>query len=130
MSTLWDLLIYYNNNDVGPFVEGVKRLQKFYFDKNLDLFKLTVSAPGATRRLLFQSALMENGRFATLGEEDEDLYLTYKKNLVGGPSIVFTRKHVKEETFIRQGANKCQRIHGPRHQCALLVGHSNGTLHR
>ena len=112
MHTLRDLLVYYNNKDVGPFVEGVVKLQKFYFDKNLDLFKVTVSAPGAARRLLFQAAMKENARFATLGEKDEDLYLTYKKNLVGGPAIIFTRKHVKGETLLRQGPNLCQRILG------------------
>lgn len=39
MSTFKDYLRYYNDLDVGPFVQPVTRLQQFYFDCNIDLFK-------------------------------------------------------------------------------------------
>ena len=112
METLADFLIYYNNLDVGPFVEGVSRLQKFYFDRFIDVFKIAVSAPGVARRMLFEAGMLERAHFPTMGAEDEDLYLTFKKNLVGGPAIVFCRHHKKGETKIRGGNKKCQRIVG------------------
>ena len=103
MHTLRDYLIYYNNLDVAPFVEGVKSLQKFYFDRKLDVFKISVSVPGIARRMLFAEGEKNGAHFPIMGGEDEDLYLTIKKNIVGGPSIVFCRRHKKDETMIRNG---------------------------
>ena len=45
MRTFKDFLVWYNNLDVGPFVTAVIRLQKFYFERDIDIFKTTVSVP-------------------------------------------------------------------------------------
>ncbi|KAJ8300697.1 hypothetical protein KUTeg_022216 [Tegillarca granosa] len=45
MKTFRDFLKWYNNLDVGPFVIAVERLQKFYFDQTIDLFKTAISVP-------------------------------------------------------------------------------------
>lgn len=37
MKTIEDFLIWYNDLDVGPFVEAARRLQKFYFDRGIDV---------------------------------------------------------------------------------------------
>lgn len=93
MTCLRNLLVHYNIQDVTPFVKGVLRMQEFYFERNIDLFKVALSAPGIARKLLFQSAADEGSYFEGLGEEHEDLYLTYKRNIVGGPSLVIHRHH-------------------------------------
>ena len=46
MKTFKDYLVYYNNSDCGPFVEAVEKLQKYYFDRNIDMFKVSISLPG------------------------------------------------------------------------------------
>lgn len=38
MSTFRDFLVWYNNLDVGPFVQAVQNLQKCYFDRDIDIF--------------------------------------------------------------------------------------------
>lgn len=111
MKCLQDLLVHYNIGDVGPFVTAVSRMQTFYFERNIDVFKDAVSVPGIARRLLFQSALDNGSYFERLGEENEDLYMTYKKNIVGGPAIVFHRYHKSGETKIR-GNKTCEKIIG------------------
>ena len=56
MTTFRDFLEYYNNLDVGPFVQAVEKMQKLYLDHHIDLFKLSVSVPGITHQWLFQNS--------------------------------------------------------------------------
>ena len=56
MATFRDFLIYYNNLDVGPFVSAVEKMQQFYFEHDIDLFKVAVSVPGIARWWLFKTA--------------------------------------------------------------------------
>ena len=56
MQTFEDFLIWYNNLDVKPFVKAASKLQQFYFDKGIDVFKTTISVPGIARKMLFDSA--------------------------------------------------------------------------
>ena len=43
---------------------------------------------------------------------DKDLQEKIRENMVGGPSIVFTRKAVVDENFIRRSSNLCKSIVG------------------
>ena len=52
MTTFKEYLVYYNNLDCGPFVEAVEKLQKYYFDRNIDMFKVSISLPGLARQML------------------------------------------------------------------------------
>ena len=45
-----------------------------------------------------------------LTEGDRDLLKKVREDVVGGPSIVFTRKAVVDETFIRKSTNICKSI--------------------
>ncbi|VDI68728.1 Hypothetical predicted protein [Mytilus galloprovincialis] len=103
MSTFEDFLVWYNNRDVGPFVTAVERLQTFYFKKNIDIFKIAISVPGITRRMLFQTAKEAGANFALFDKQNKDLYKVFKDNIIGGPSIIFTRYHKAGETRIRVG---------------------------
>lgn len=55
MTTLRDFLEWYNNLDVGHFVDAIKRFQVFYFEKKLDVSKTAISVPGMARQMLFKS---------------------------------------------------------------------------
>lgn len=46
MQSFCDFLIYYNNLDVGPFVEAVTKMCVPYQDRGVDMFKDAVSVPG------------------------------------------------------------------------------------
>jgi hypothetical protein len=91
MTSFRDYLEYYNDLDVEPFVECIKRFQEFYKREQLDVFKTAISVPGIARKMLFQEAKRLNVYFSLFGKKHEDLYNTVKQNIVGGPSIIFTR---------------------------------------
>ena len=80
-----------------------------YLEKGIDLFKDGISVPGLKMKFLFKISPQAN--FALFGNKDGDLYQTFRENLVGGPSIVFTRYHEAGKTQIR-GGKMCERIQG------------------
>ncbi|VDI57816.1 Hypothetical predicted protein [Mytilus galloprovincialis] len=113
MSTFRDFLVWYNNLDVGPFVQAVENLQKIYFERDIDLFKTSISVPGLARRMLFDTGRQAGASFALFDEANSDLYFTLKNNLIGGPSIIFNRHHEVGQTFIRSDFTRpCQKILG------------------
>jgi hypothetical protein len=113
MKNIRDFLIWYNNLDVGPFTRGVEKLQKFYFDKGIDVFKISISLPGVARSMIFKHAIDQRASFALCDARNKDLHQTIKRNIVGGPSIIFTREHKAGVTYIRENPNKpCKRIIG------------------
>ena len=66
MSSFRDFLIYYNNLDVAPFIKAVEKMQDFYFEKDIDLFKIAISVPGIARNWLFNIARDKNIAFALI----------------------------------------------------------------
>ena len=111
MTTFRDFLVWYNNLDVRPFVDAVEKFQHFYDEKHLDVFKNAISTPGIARQLLFKTARDARASFALFDEYNKDLYQTVKQNIIGGPSIIFTRHHCVGETKIR-GQKPCGAILG------------------
>ena len=112
MTCLQDLLVSYNKQDVRGFVVAVERMQSYYFAKGIDIFKDTLSVPGVARILLYRGALQEGAYFPRFGEQDEDLYLTYKAGLTGGPSIIFKRYSKSGETKVRNGDKVVKQLIG------------------
>ena len=53
-----------------------------------------------------------SAKFYPFTETDKDLLQKIREDMVGGPSIVFTRKAVVDETFIRDYRNLCKSIVG------------------
>ena len=51
-------------------------------------------------------------KFYPFAETDEDLLQKIREDMVGDPSIVFTRKAVVDETFIRNSRKNCKSIVG------------------
>ena len=113
MTTFRDFLVWYNNIDVEPFVQAVTNLQKYYFDRNIDIFKCSISVPGLARQMLFESARKEGAAFSLFDTSNEDLYDAVKRNIIGGPSIIFKRYHEADKSFIRGNPPKpCKKIIG------------------
>ena len=53
-----------------------------------------------------------DSKFYPFTESDKDLLEKIREDMVGGPSIVFTRKAVVDETFIRKSTNLWKSIIG------------------
>ena len=120
MTRFHDFLQYYKNLDVGPFVKAFEKMQKFYFNQNINLFKVVVSVPGIARRWLFQTAHDAKTSFALIDPRDDDFYYTIKQNIVGGPSIIFTRDAEVGPTYIRDDLNR---------PCANIIGYNANALY-
>ena len=113
MNTFKDFLVWYNNLDVGPFVKAVKSLYSFYQNIDIDVFKVAVFTPGIARHMLFNTASKSGAYFTIFDEVNRDVYGTIKNNIIGGPSIIFTRHHKAGETYIREESSKiCKSIVG------------------
>ena len=82
-TSLRELLIYYNNLDVGPFVEAVEKCVIFYQSKGLDLFKQSFSVSGITKRYLF-SQTPSDCFFSLIDKKNSDLHQLMMDQLVGG----------------------------------------------
>jgi G:T-mismatch repair DNA endonuclease (very short patch repair protein) len=102
MTTLKDLLVWYNNLDVGPFLLALEQQVQFYANLGVDMFKDAISVPGVTLRYLFKT-LPKNVSFSLCSKMEAEFHETIRKNIVGGPSIIFHRYHEAGKTKIRGG---------------------------
>ena len=100
------MLIWYQLLDVKPFMEALQKGSDTYSENfGLDMFKDGLSVPGLSMKYLF-STVSKPTFFSLISDEDRDLHETFRKQIVGGPSIVFHRYHEKGETQIRGIPNK------------------------
>ena len=109
MKTFGEGLECYNNLDVTPFLETLEKMKAFYTMLGIDLFKDAVSLPGVSMQYILRGTL--RGRdpsqlYAPSGEA----YEMQKGAVVGGLSLVFTRKHVAGKTRIRSHKYELARI--------------------
>ena len=112
MTTLKDFLVWYNNKDVGPFIKALDIQTKFFkTELQLDMLKDGKSIPGLTLRYLFQE-LSPDVYFSLFNERQADLHTLLREQIVGGPSIIFNRYHEKDQTMIRDGDRKVQKLLG------------------
>ena len=81
----------------------------FHHDKNIDMLKLGCTLPNLANVYLRKST---DAKFYPFTEGDKDLLGKSQAGVVGGPSIVLTRKAVVDETFIRKSTNICTSIVG------------------
>lgn len=72
MTCLRNFLEWYNNQDVRPFVQAVRKLLFFYFERNIDIFKVAMSVPGIARTMLFRASTRAQATFALYGKNDTD----------------------------------------------------------
>ena len=87
----------------------MQKMIAFYDDKGIDTLKLGCTLPNLANICLHKSTVAKIYPFR---EGDKDLLERIREGVAGGPSIVFTRKAVVDETFIRKSANICKYIGG------------------
>ena len=118
MQTFSDWLEYYNNLDVAPFLEALQKMKEVYTSRGIDIFKDAVSLPGVSEKYILRKTLQPRWGYKPpeLYSPNKEAYAMLKDAVVGGPSLVFTRKHVVGETRIRshqyEDAKVCRRILG------------------
>ena len=109
MCTFKDFLRWYNNKDVVPTLEAMQKMLAFYHKKGIDMSKLGCTLPNLANICLHKST---STKFYPFTETEKDLLQKIREDMVGGSSIVFTRKAVVDEAFIRDSANICKSIVG------------------
>ena len=73
------------------------------------MLKLGCTLPNLANNCLHKST---DAKFYPFTEADKDSMEKIREDVVGGPSIVFTRKAVVDETFIRKSTNLCRSFVG------------------
>ena len=81
----------------------------FYHDKNMEMLKLGCTLPNMANICLHKTTVVKIYPFT---EGDKDFLEKIREGVAGGPSIVFTRKAVVDETFIRKSTNICKSFVG------------------
>ena len=109
MQCFSDFLNWYNNKDVVPTLEAMQKMIEFYHNKGKYMLKLGYTLPNLSNNCLHKST---DSKFYPFTESDKDLLEKIREVMVGGPSIVFTRKAVEDETFIRKSSKLCKSIIG------------------
>ena len=104
MSSFKDFLRRYNKKDVVPTLEAMQKMIAFYHDKDIDMLTLGCTLPNLANICLHKST---DAKFYPFTEADKDLLEKIREDVVGGPPIVFTRKAVVDETFIRKSTSIC-----------------------
>ena len=87
----------------------MQKMIEFYHSKGIDMLKLGCTLPNLANIFLHKST---DSRFYPFTKLDKDLLEKIRKDMVGGLSIVFTRKAVVDKTFIRKSSNLCKPIVG------------------
>ena len=93
-----DFLKLYNNKDVVPTLEAMQKMIEFYHNKGIDMLKLGCTLPNLAKICLQKPT---DSKLFPFTESDKGLLEKIREDMVGGPSNVFTRKAVVDETLIR-----------------------------
>ena len=102
-----DFLRWYNKKDVDPTLGTMQKMLASYHSKGIDMLKLGYTLPNWANICPHKST---SAKFYPFTETDKDLMQKIRKDMVGGPSIVFTPKAVVDETFNRNSRNICKSI--------------------
>ena len=100
---------WYNNKDVVPALQAMQKMIAFYHNKDMDMLKLGCTLLNLANICLHKST---DAKLYPFAEGDKDLLQKIKEVVVGGPSIVFTREAVVDETVVRKPTNMCKSIVG------------------
>ena len=104
-----DLLMWYENKDVEPTLEAMRKMVDFYHSKRVDMLKLGYTLPNLANRFLHSST---DAAIFPFCEKDKDYDNYFQKWLTGRPSIIFIRYAKVGETKIRESRNVCISIVG------------------
>ena len=95
---MMDYLQYYNNLDVYPLHKAVNKMAQFFEQHSIDLLKETLTLSATANKILHRSNKGEE--VFLFNYKDKDLYQSVQNNIVGGPSIVFSRYEKTNEIVI------------------------------
>ena len=109
MTSFRDYLQWYNNKDVVPTKEAIRRMMLFYHAKNIDMLKLGCTLPNLANTFLHKST---SDKFFPFTEKDKDYDSYIRSWLTGGPSIIFNRYAKAGETRIDDSEHVCKTILG------------------
>ena len=107
MSSFKDFLRWCKNKDVVPTLEAMQKMIAFYHDKVIDMLNFGCTLPNLANIRLHKST---DAKFYPITEGEKDLLEKIREDFVGGPFVIFTRKAIFDEIFIRKFANKCKSI--------------------
>ena len=79
----------YNNKDVVPTLESLPKIITFYDERKIDMFKPVYALPKVANIHLHSSTTAKIYPFT---RNDGDILEITGSDMVGGPSIVFTRE--------------------------------------
>ena len=96
-----------NKKDVVPTLEAIQKKIAFYHDKEIYILKLGCTLPNLANICFHKST---DAKFYPITESDKDFLEKIREDVVGGPSIAFTRRAVVDKTFIRKSTNLCKSI--------------------
>jgi len=106
--------------DVEPGLEALEKMRNFYTEKGIDILKDAVGMPGISFHYLLRGAI-ERG--ADLYSPSKEAYEMLKGAVVGGPSLVFTRRHEAGVTRIRSHQFEEPRL------CKKILGFDASALY-
>ena len=86
-----------------------QKMLTFHHKNGIDMLKLGCTLPNLANICLHKPT---SAKFYPFTETDKDLLQKVREDMVGGPSIVFTRKAVVDETFFQKSRNICKSIVG------------------
>ena len=87
----------------------MQEMLAFYHKKGIDMLKLGCTLPSLANICLLKST---SAKFYPFTGINKDLLQKIREDMVGGPSIVFARKAVVDETFIQNSRNICKSVVG------------------
>ena len=88
-------------------MEAIQNKTAFCHDIVIDVFTLGCSLPNLANLCLHK---FTDAKCCPFTEGDKDPLEKIREDVVGGPSTVFTRKEVVDETFIRKFTNLSKSI--------------------
>ena len=100
-----DFLRWYNNTDLVPTFEATQKFVDFHHKKRIDWLKLGYTLPNLAIICVHRSTTAKLYPFT---ESDKEFSAKIRKDMVGGPSIVNTRKTVVDEILFRDSTNLCE----------------------
>ena len=87
----------------------MQKMVEFYHNKGIDMLELACTLLNPANICLHSST---KAKFYPFTDCHKDLLLKVRDYMVGGPSRVFTRKAVVDETHTRKSTNVCKSIVG------------------
>ena len=109
MRSFKDFLRWNNSKKVVSTLEAMQKLVHFYHNKGIDMLKLRCTLRRVANICLHKTS---TAKFYPITQNDNNTSEKICEDTVGGLSIVFTRKTIVDQHFIRDSTNWCKSVVG------------------